>query len=57
MSGTDLAFEYSDVNADIIGRVESVKNPRSGIITLDEVGEIITEAPVEPCCGKVVLRR
>ena len=56
MSGTDLAFEYSDVNADIIGRVESVKNPRSGIITLDEVGEIITESPVEPCFGKVVLR-
>lgn len=56
MSGTDLAFEYSDVTADIIGRVDSIKNPRSGVITLDEVGEIITEDPVEPCFGKVVLR-
>ena len=57
MSGPDLAFEYSDVNADIVGSVDSIKNPRSGMIFLDGVGEIITEDPVEPCNGKVVLRK
>ncbi len=56
MEDTDLSFEYSDVEADIIGHVDSVKNPRSGTITLDSVGEIITEDPVMPCTGQVILR-
>lgn len=56
MEDTDLAFEYSDVEADIRGRVLSVKNPRSGRIVLDSVGEIIREDAVMPCTGEVVLR-
>lgn len=56
MIDTDLAFEYSDVEADIRGHVISVKNPRSGRIVLDSVGEIIREAPVMPCTGEVILR-
>lgn len=43
MSGTDLAFEYSDVEADIKGNILSVKNPKSGSIVADSIGEIITE--------------
>ncbi|MBR5444528.1 MAG: DUF3737 family protein, partial [Clostridia bacterium] len=39
----DLAFEYSDVQADIAGNIHSVKNPRSGRITADRIGEIILE--------------
>jgi len=39
----DLAFEYSDVKADIRGPIHSVKNPRSGHITADAIGEIILE--------------
>lgn len=39
----DLAFEYSDVKADIKGSVVSVKNPRSGYIHADEIGEIILD--------------
>ena len=46
MEGTDLSFEYSDVNADIIGHIDSVKNPRSGIIKADSIGEIIHEDSV-----------
>ena len=38
---TDLAFEYSTVEADIHGVVESIKNPISGTIIVDEVNEII----------------
>lgn len=56
MERCDLAFEYSDVQADVIGHIESVKNPKSGRITADSVGEIITDAPVMDCTGEVVLR-
>lgn len=56
MEDTDLAFEYSDVDADIKGNVISIKNPKSGTITVDSVGEIITEDPVMECNGKVVIR-
>ena len=56
MADTDLAFEYSDVEADIRGHVLSVKNPRSGRIVLDSVGEIIRDDAVMPCTGEVVLR-
>ena len=56
MEGCDLSFEYSDVEATIIGSIDSVKNPRSGKITADAVGEIITEAPVVECSGEVIIR-
>lgn len=56
MEDADLAFEYSDVEADIKGHVVSVKNPKSGTIILDSVGEIIRENPVMECCGQVVIR-
>ena len=39
----DLAFEYSEVQAGIIGPVTSVKNPRSGRIIADSYGEIILD--------------
>ena len=56
MEGTDLAFEYSDVEATILGHVDSIKNPRSGEILVDSVGEIIMEDAVMDCTGKVVVR-
>lgn len=56
MEGTDLSFEYSDVEADVRGHVISIKNPRSGIITVDSVGEIVREDPVMACTGQVVVR-
>lgn len=56
MEDTDLSFEYSDVDAEVYGNIVSVKNPRSGVIVADSVGEIITEDPVMECSGKVVLR-
>lgn len=57
MEGTDLSFEYSHVEADIRGHVDSVKNPRSGHITLDSVGEIImTDDTVMDCAGQVHIR-
>ena len=58
MEGTDLSFEYSDVDADIRGHVDSVKNPRSGKITLDSVGEVImTDDVAMECTGRVHIRQ
>lgn len=56
MEACDLAFEYSEVEADVKGYVDSIKNPMSGTITVDSVGEIITEDSVYECFGKVVIR-
>lgn len=57
MEGCDLAFEYSDVDADVAGRIDSVKNPRSGTILCGGVGKIIRERPVMECRGAVVVRK
>ena len=43
----DLAFEYSDVEASIIGPVKSVKNPRSGRINADSYGEIVLDGNIK----------
>lgn len=56
MEDTDLAFEYSEVEADIKGHVLSVKNPKSGTITVDSVGEIIREAPVMECTAEIFVK-
>lgn len=41
---TNLAFEYCTVDAELVGRAESVKNPISGRIVADEIGELILES-------------
>jgi len=46
MEGTDLSFEYSDVEAEVKGEILSVKNPRSGFIRADRIGEIIHDGSV-----------
>lgn len=56
MEDTDLAFEYSELNADVTGNIVSVKNPKSGTIIADSIGEIIRENPVMECSGRVILR-
>lgn len=40
---TDLAFEYSSVNADIKSDIVSVKNIKSGSLEADKIGEIIMQ--------------
>ncbi|MCQ2504845.1 MAG: DUF3737 family protein [Saccharofermentans sp.] len=40
---TTLSFEYSDVDAQIEGKIDSVKNPTSGIIKADHIDELIME--------------
>ncbi len=57
MIDCDLAFEYSDVTAETRGGIDSVKNPKSGRITADEIGEIIKENPVIPCSAEILVRQ
>ncbi|MDE6852206.1 MAG: DUF3737 family protein [Lachnospiraceae bacterium] len=40
---TTLAFEYSTVDAEITGKIDSVMNPRSGTIRADAIEELIIE--------------
>ena len=53
MTDTDLCFEKSDVEASITTPVQSIKNPRSGTITLPAVGGIIRDS--EDAWGRIEL--
>ena len=41
MEDCDLAFEKSRVNVTVSGKIDSVKNVESGLITVDEIGAVI----------------
>lgn len=49
----DLAFEYSDLQADIAGSIHSVRNPAGGSIVADAIGEIIIDefCPTPGACN------
>ena len=55
MEDADLCFEYSDVEAKVLSRVLSIKNPRSGRIEVESVGEIIRCDSVYPSEAEVVI--
>ena len=40
---TTLAFEYSTVDVDVTGNIDSIKNPSGGIVRADSIGELIME--------------
>ncbi|MBO4340625.1 MAG: DUF3737 family protein [Bacteroidales bacterium] len=43
----DLAFEYSSVQATVIGAITSVKNPRSGFVKAGSIGEVIIDKNIK----------
>ena len=43
----DLAFEYSSVQADIRGHIRSIKNPATGRIVADSIGEVIIDENIK----------
>jgi len=53
----DLAFEYSTVEATVRGHIVSVKNPTSGHITADSIGEIILDENQKAPGDCVVIQR
>ncbi|MAT45004.1 MAG: hypothetical protein CL609_21945 [Anaerolineaceae bacterium] len=57
MEDTDLAFEYSDVDADINGHIVSIKNPKSGIISADSVREIIRDNSVMELKAEIKIKK
>lgn len=53
---TTLAFEYSTVDAEIIGHIDSVKNPRAGRLTAGSIGDLILEPErVDPDATEILL--
>lgn len=40
---TNLAFEYSQADVEIVGQVDSVFNPKGGVIRADRIGELIMD--------------
>lgn len=55
---TTLAFEYSSVDAEITGKVDSVLNPASGVIRADEIGELtIEQDKVDPAKTKIICKQ
>lgn len=54
---TTLAFEYSTVDAQIDGAIDSVMNPSGGIIRADSIGELILERDkVDPAKTRIICR-
>ena len=53
MISADLSFERSEVEAEILTPVDSIKNPRKGYIRVPAVGEIIRDDPLS--AGEVIV--
>lgn len=53
MHGADLAFEKSEVSATVLTPVISIKNPRSGKITVPECSEIIRDDEASLCAVEI----
>lgn len=55
---TTLAFEYSTVDAEIDGEIDSVMNPAGGVIRADFIGELIMETDkVDPEKTRILCKR
>lgn len=56
MIDSDLAFEYSSVEATLVGHIDSIKNPLSGHIEVDSIGELIREDDKYPSKAVVSIK-
>lgn len=53
-----VAFEYSTVDADIVGKIDSVLNPSGGVIKADKIDELIIEKDkVDSDTTKIICRQ
>jgi len=53
----DRVFEYSDVEADIRGHIENIKNPTSGHIVADSIGSVTIDANIKQPANCVITVR
>ena len=56
MANCNLAFEYSDVEADVKSHVDSIRNVLSGKVVVDSLGEYVQDEHVLECKGIVEVR-
>ncbi len=58
LNNTTLSFEYcKDIDADVAGEIASVKNPESGVIVCDGIGELIIDKDeVDADRTKIIIR-
>lgn len=55
---TTLSFEYSTVDVDVKNKIDSVKNPTSGVIRAEEIGELIMESErVDTSKTKIITKK
>ena len=55
---TTRAFEYSTVDADVVGKVDSVVNPTSGVIVADGFDSVtLDEQYIDPSKTKIVVKK
>lgn len=53
---TNLAFEYSSVNAEVVSHIDSVMNPISGVIKAKSIGELILdETKIDPTKTEITI--
>lgn len=58
LPNTTLAFEYCTVDAEIDGKIESVINPKGGVIRADSIGELILEADrIDPTQTEIICKK
>ena len=56
MSNCNLAFEYSDVEADVRSHVDSIRNVLNGKVIVDSLGEYVQDEHVLECNGIIEVR-
>ena len=57
LPNTTLAFEYSTVDVEIVGGIDSVINPSGGVIRAESIGELIMESDrVDPGKTEIILK-
>ena len=56
MVNSNLAFEYSDVEADVRSHVDSIRNVLNGKVVVDSLGEYVQDEHVFECKGIVEVR-
>lgn len=54
---SDLVFEYSTVDAEILSNIISVKNPISGVINANRIGEIIFDDEQIDCQETIITQK
>jgi len=55
---TTLAFEYSTVDIDVVGKIDSVLNPSGGVIAANEIGELtLDESKIDPSKTKIIIKK